>query len=61
MNYSIFIMHGDEEDGVNGGEGLTRDGSGSVSPPILTIFRPVSCFFIASSRNRSRGRVYSRF
>jgi hypothetical protein len=52
------IVHGDEEDYFDGGEGATGDGSDSISLSILTVFISISCiscFFIAPITRSSEG------
>jgi hypothetical protein len=58
------LHHVAEGDGVDGVEGATRCGSGSVSPPILVVSRSIlciMCFSAAQKRNDPRGPLYSRF
>jgi hypothetical protein len=58
------LHHVAKGDGVDGVEGTIESGSGSVSPPILVVFRSVSCvlcFSAAPSQNLPRGPLYSWF
>jgi hypothetical protein len=41
------LHHVPEGDGVDGVEGATGSGSGSISPPILAIFRSVLCVCVS--------------